>query len=777
VNEHSRSRAERLPPFFRMAILTGVKASVQVHLHRGIDVNAADEKGRSALILAALKGHEEICRLLLAAGADPTHRDNEGNDALTVALARGRPKLVELLKEAISFFTGSQQKALPQAGTVFRVPELANPGDNFVTSTTKETFPADIPQEGSRTLGTSISNPGRTKMPLEIAPARRVPDQEVSSLVDLALGREPSLPLIEEDAEDGFDLSSWEEDTETLPPPSDPSCLSTSGELQLRMSRHKALDTDEDWDDVDLDLPEAKITVRCTARLDEAEEQALRRLVLVGLRDGCIDGRLLAGASPRDADQWEIPDAAFEANLRITMGELGVAIDDKPWGSVPSVAPADESDEERYGDEASEAIAFLRGLNSAATDTLAMYLANIPYGYADGEDEYSLGVAIEEGLKDALRAVVGCTAAIDELLSVADRVGRGDLPLRSLLNLTEQVEEVSLEDLTAEGGIEGQSFARPAQACGQGIPIEASSRIEAIRDLCLKVVASCQGPEVLTLRERLADQLLSLGLPSNLMTRLQHIVEVGTEDERTKLLLRSGLEKVRNARRCLAEANLRLVIGTARKFGGLTLLDRIQEGNLGLLKAVERFDHRRGVKFSTYATWWIMQGITRATADTSRTIRLPAHASRAYWKIQRSLQNSDVSVESDPTPENISEVTGLPLDDVRKLLEVSEEPISISTEEGWKKVEGVVDERNPSPEEGYASSEVQQVVRRYLECLSPKEEQIIRMRFGIGYSEVHSLESIGQLHGVTRERIRQVEAKALGKLEHPSRIDSLQGLL
>ena len=736
---HLASR-KLLRPAFRMAILNGAVESVQLHLSAMGNANAIDEKGRSPLILAASKGRVDVCRLLLAEGANPTLRDNEGNDARAVALASGHVEVARLLSDCYLPAEQTQRGQADHDGV--RNLGQAQPSDPYPDH-------VDNSKTASRRWVATRSQDFLEKR-----------DAFPSSQIYV----EGQLPKSYEwrDSEEPLDLSDWEELSEGPPPPNDLSSATEAGALQARLSAHTPIDTDIDWEDVAVDLPDLGDLLRHYIPLSPQEEQSLRTLVLEALKDRRTSYERIASALSAGGEDDSSTRRDLEACVRLALGDLGVMVEEDPFASDTFIHP--DEDEGKFGEEASEALGFLGHLWTNRSDPLALYTGELGGDLLTREDERALGRAVETGKFEVLTGLVKSAAARSRLLEDVNNVFAGKTLVDSLFvgrrggeNYDKQATSPEPQDEANQ--VDGEFTPEEGNSL---LPEHLSKPLEMIKESCQRIE-----PDV----TRLAENLWEVEPEPEYVMNLRRIAEHDPQFGEASDKIASGLEKADAAKRRLVEANLRLVIWVARKHGGLTLMDRIQEGNIGLMKAAERFDFRRGTKFSTFAVWWVRQAIGRAVADQARIVRLPVHVQENLRKIQRAQGETSPGYEENL--DIIALLTGFSLDQVKRLLNVADEPISM--EEQPDKILSLVDCTASTPEEILATSEVPVLVRSYLDCLDDREKDIICRRFGIDGDE-QTLEEIGRVYSVSRERIRQIESKALEKLAHPSRINQLRDL-
>jgi len=471
------------------------------------------------------------------------------------------------------------------------------------------------------------------------------------------------------------------------------------------------------------------------------------------------------------------------------------------------------------------------------------------------EGEVTLAKRIEDGEREIVSSVKGCSIALDELFKVGEKLKTGEMQVRDVIKdldeeSTEEEEKAALDKVlrivlrirrTHQSAVEIEQRLRKG-----GLPekerVLLKNKVAGLHDRVVESIQEIHLKErqievigdkirryadlVEVAEARIRECCEKMKLPEKELARLfkeikekknglakaaskYHVkkdrlleIDATLRDSRTAVrkvereaglsaseikvtlsAIEQGERKVREAKRELVEANLRLVVSIAKKYTnrGLQFLDLIQEGNIGLMKAVDKFEYRRGYKFSTYATWWIRQAITRAIADQARTIRIPVHMIETINKLIRTSRYLVQELGREPSPEEIAERMDIPLEKVRKVLKIAKEPISLETpigeEEDSHLGDFIEDKNTASPVDSVINIDLAEQVDKVLGSLTPREERVLRMRFGIGEKSDHTLEEVGQDFEVTRERIRQIEAKALRKLRHPSRSKRLRTFL
>jgi RNA polymerase primary sigma factor len=515
-------------------------------------------------------------------------------------------------------------------------------------------------------------------------------------------------------------------------------------------------------------------------------------------------------------------------DVEVMFGEMDIdTVDTNQRGKIPSkieiVWGEERGREADFDNKAQD------DFSTKTNDPVELYLKELgSFSLLTREGEVQIAKRIEKGIKRVADVILQSPITIKEVIRIGEKLKKGKVTVKEVIRELEDEDFYLVEDVelrrTCElidqiRELDNQNQALRKDGCRLNneylIQIEYNNKKikKLLREIRLndiqigRIVQKLKGfverieiaeKEIDKIEERASIDLSSL---ENLNLASERLLEIerGIRDAQRKIKMiemaanlsshrlkrdlmtvLQGEAEAKTAKREFVEANLRLVISIAKKYTtrGLQFLDLIQEGNIGLMKAVDRFEYQRGYKFGTYATWWVRQAISRAIADQARTIRIPVHMIEAIRKLFRTSRHLVQEIGREPTPKEIAEKMELPIEKVRWVMKIAKEPISLETpigdEEGSDLGDFIEDKKTVSPGEAVVSRNLADHTKKVLTTLTPREEKIIRMRFGIGEETAHTLEEVGQDFHLTRERIRQIEAKALKKLCHPSRSKKLK---
>jgi RNA polymerase primary sigma factor len=733
-----------LNQFLKMAVLAGVESAIQIHIERGDDLNARDGNGLTLLMLSAARNKSAMCRLLLNAGADKSLLAPSGKTALAIAVAVGAHDAATVLETNIVAIENSD--ALD--------PKIA--------------LPAVVP----------------------ITPLDNQALERHRYIIDVnAAESKIVLPMIQINVEEtidpsdtsDFDLLDWEPEEENGPPPEiDLSVAQAANAIQTAISGYEPIDSSEDWGDIDAYLPERSLPL---VRTDDAEaRERLHLLLLRAIREGSVPSMEVESLSLNDDRSANLE---AEALLIMVVNDLGAEVDERfEYISTNEnfevfVSPEETQDEEEI---VADAMTFVDSLASRRTEPLRIYQKEFQRErLISAEEEVSISQAMEIGIERALDALAAWPRGINVTLAAGYLVKTRQRPLTWMLL----------------GPVEAQPDLEPALECGSDAAVvitdqivdevdpnddslfdtrsphndDTSDFVDALDRLTSITRSPLKQKEASVIRETLK----SLRLNRRFLLELAYTEE--GDDSEVAIEYIKAMRGYQCARERMITANLKLVFHIAKKYqySGEPLDDLAQEGNIGLLKAVERFDWRRGFKFSTYATWWIRQQIGRHIADKGRTIRIPVHIHDKVQRHSREVLAFESETGRKPELDEIAARLGMSARAITALQSISPDPLPIH--------DILIDEEiavevrsnfiSSDPFDIVSEFELRRTIEQVLSTLKPKEEQILRLRYGIGINDALTLEDVGQRYELTRERIRQIEARAIQKLKQPSRMVAL----
>ena len=750
--------APTLSRFLRMAIVAGVESAVQVHINRGDNLDARDDRGQTPLMISAARNKAAICKLLLAAGADANLLDPSGRNALGIARAVGALEAAAVIEVVCAPLALSPD----EDGNCEVAPASAGEQE----TRTSDDLPASRQAEASHEERDQRSTPS--------PPLERVANS------DSAPGTE-SDPGDDRDGDD-FDLTGWEVDEDQPVPAGDPTLSVAAGAIQCAITAHQPIDTSAEWDDFEAFLPERATPL---PRADDAETRERLRLALLRvIREGSVPVASIEDLTQGDGSA---PDAEAGALLAMVINDLGGETDERFEYWLPHenfevyVSPEETPDE---ADAIDDAMAFVDDLASRRNDPLRIYQREVQHEpLLTAQAEVALGQAMESGVEKALDALALWPSGIAAVLAASKQVSLGAKPLRWISSGPSADPQEIDPDGSAGTGIELDPESEVSAETDGDDEGESPSALDSkgstdeLAAFCAKAEALSQlwiGTSQEYAREKACrNALASLGLTRGFLAELADL-EQGANPE-AALAFGKAMKAYRIARDRMTVANLKLVHSIAKKylFSGQPMDDLLQEGNIGLIKAVDRFDWRRGFKFSTYATWWIRQQVGRFVADKNKTIRLPVHVYEKTQRIAQAARAYELTHGRAATVEEIAGLVALPIEKVVALGLASMEPLPIH------EIDALDDQIAADAKDEHTARDPSDVVEatrlvgavdRLLGILKHKESLVMRMRFGIGIHEPMTLEEVGVRLDVTRERIRQIEAKALRKLKHPVRL-------
>lgn len=818
------SKEASLSTLFRLTLASGVPAAVAFHLKRGAPLNGRDGKGRSPLILAAMRGHAEVCRLLLEAGADTTTRDDDNQDALAAAQSAGHSPVVALI---------SRYQGASAASTLEQAPppeiQLCEPSQECTANPEPLDCPRvlsedDRPCSGSSPEGDNVPAATLPALDIEAAstdPVETIEESHTAEIADewivddgaqtaappaeetpevepvASQGTVAAPPFLAEPSSAAVGSSAadqqWEPELEPLLLISAIGIERAAAALDAQLTSHTASISDQDWADTDLELPGVAPTWLALFAEGFDGHRAVVHLLEAAFRHGWVPEEALDDLTVYAATRGK--EEAVTVALRAALSDLGVLVQREHALDLSRDADDDPAAGSSFlhRSDIADTLELLDGMAGALPDAESLLLeeasrARIP----SASEEVRLFRELASARRDLLKLAAPCASTPATLQSWADRLDAGLLVPREVSDVDWTAIEEDVDDSSDQFREEDSSAAKGLAACLREAAQRDAEAGDMVRSLSAMALTTRRLLELAegalpkgrrsAPRRRKAPNCIEENTPQGL--HLLRRVTASLQASGSETAIESALERYLVLREMIVKANLRRIVWHARRYArpAVPFLDLVQEGQIALLRAIDKYDVERGLRFGTYATWWIRQSMSRCTQDTGRTVRVPVHLLERMAKTRRHADAFRVKHGFEPSALDLAQVTELDVRAVERALAAEREIMPLEEAAGLSAVadhelgltrEACVPELI-DPETPLATvlqNDLRLALLEALQKLDQRAARILDLRFGITDGHPLTLEEVGQLYRVTRERIRQIEAKALDRLPRhlPSR--------